>query len=118
MMLPNRERAFVERSKIEDYLLSLAHPGGRGKAEFFIRYGFRRERWAELAFALRGVGISNQVTTWVESLHGVRYVIDGLLLCPDHRNPRVCTIWLLQHWCDSPRLITAYPSRGNVNGNS
>lgn len=38
MMLPDRERARVDRAKTVDYLLSSSHPDGRGKAAFFTRY--------------------------------------------------------------------------------
>jgi hypothetical protein len=44
MMLPDRDRAHVDRSKITEYLLSLSHPDGRTKAAFFMRFGFRVER--------------------------------------------------------------------------
>jgi hypothetical protein len=41
---------YVDRSKIEDYLL---HPiNGRGKAAFFEAYGFSLARWDELHSAL------------------------------------------------------------------
>lgn len=45
MMLPDRDRARVDRTKITDYLLSLSHPGGRGNAAFFLGFGFRVEAW-------------------------------------------------------------------------
>lgn len=48
MLLPNKEGAYVDHVKIRDYLLAPTHPDGRGKAEFFMRRGFRSERWMEL----------------------------------------------------------------------
>ena len=47
MKLPNAEHARVDRAKVVDYLLSLEHGKGRGKAGFFLRFGFSRERWEE-----------------------------------------------------------------------
>ena len=40
MLLPNAERALIDRAKIRDYLLSLHHPVGRFKARFFTSLGF------------------------------------------------------------------------------
>lgn len=108
MMLPDSNRAHVDRAKIADYLLSLTHPDGRSKAEFFMRFGFKVEEWETLAKALREVGISNPVTSLVESPHGTRYTVDGLLRAPDGRTPMVRTVWIVESG-SPPRLITAYP---------
>jgi uncharacterized protein DUF6883 len=40
-VVPGCEQAIVEPAKVMDYLLSMAHPIGRGKAQFFLRFGFR-----------------------------------------------------------------------------
>ncbi len=108
MFLPDAERATVDRTKITDYLLSLSHPDGSSKAAFFTRFGFSAEEWEMLAAALKGVGASNPVTDLVESPHGTRYTVDGLLRSPDGRAPRVRTVWIVNSE-NPPRLITAYP---------
>ena len=108
MMLPNSNRTRVDRAKIADYLLSLSHPDGRSKAEFFMRFGFKVEDWEALANALREVGISNPVTSLVESAHGTRYTVDGPLRAPDGRAPMVRTVWIVDSG-NPPRLITAHP---------
>ena len=41
--LPDGEAAFVEPSKLTNYLLNLDHPVGRDEAAFLTRFGFRRE---------------------------------------------------------------------------
>lgn len=107
--LPDGDRAHVDSSKIIDYLLSQSHPDGRTKAEFFMRFGFRIERWQELAEALRAVGTSNPVVAVVESAHGVRYTVDGQMQSPDGRTPRVRTVWIAEPGGPGPRLITAHP---------
>lgn len=109
MMLPDSDRARVDRAKIADYLLSLSHPDGRSKAEFFARFGFTVEAWEVLADALRAVGISNSVTGIVASVHGTRYTVDGLLPTPDGRTPMIRTVWIVESGIQGPRLITAYP---------
>ena len=45
MRLPNAAQARVDRAKVVDYLLSTDHEKGRDKAEFFLRFGFSKERW-------------------------------------------------------------------------
>ena len=44
MKLPDADKAIVSREKAADYLLNPAHPDNGGKAEFFTRLGFRRDR--------------------------------------------------------------------------
>lgn len=108
MMLPDRDRARVERAKITDYLLSLSHPDGRGKAAFFMRFGFKAQDWEVLAVALRAVAVRNPATAIVESAHGTRYTVDGPLHAPDGRAPLVRTVWIVELG-SAPRLITAHP---------
>lgn len=109
MMLPDGDRAQVDRAKIADYLLSLSHPDGRAKAIFFMRFGFTVEAWEVLADALRSVGASNPVTGIVASAHGTRYTVDGPLPAPDGRTPMIRTVWIAEPDMSGPRLITAYP---------
>jgi len=108
MLLPDAERASVDRAKIADYLLSLSHPDGSSKAAFFMRFGFSAGEWEMLAAALKEIGTSNPVTDRVESPHGTRYTVDGSLRSPDGRTPRVRTVWIVEQG-NPPRLITAYP---------
>ena len=107
--LPNAERAHVERGKITDYLLSLENPAGHSKAVFLFRFGFRADRWEDLAEALRSHCQQNEVTDVVETSFGVQYAILGALETPDGRNPEVLSVWQIDHGSDYPRLITAYP---------
>jgi hypothetical protein len=65
--------------------------------------------FVELADALRMVGTSNPVSASVQSPHGIRYVVDGLLPTPINRSPRVRTVWIVEAGSAGPRLITAYP---------
>jgi hypothetical protein len=109
MKLPLAEYAFVDQSKIVDYLLSTTHPDGQTKARFFIGLGFDPNHWQKLAAALREVGTSNEVSASVQSAYGIRYVVDGVLDTPSNRSPRVRTVWILEPSNAGPRLITAYP---------
>jgi len=109
-LLPNLDQAYVDQAKITEYLLSSSHPDGWGKAEFFIRHGFRVEQWQELAGALRQIAAENPVTDVVETSYGTRYTVVGSLIAPDGRTPRLRTIWLIERGTSVPRLITAYPA--------
>ena len=109
MKLPDGDRAHVNRAKITGYLLSLAHPDGRGKAAFFMLFGFRIEQWEVLAETLRLLGCSNPVTGVMASAHGTRYTVDDPLRSADGRAPMVRTVWIAEPDIPGPRLITAYP---------
>src|SRR6266545_5634323 len=109
MKLPHAVKARVEKKKIVEYLLSASHPDGSAKARFFIRFGFTSKEWKIFAQALRQHGNDRDVIASIESRHGTRYSVDGMLETPDGRNPRVRTVWVLAKRSKSPRLVTAYP---------
>jgi hypothetical protein len=109
MRLPGVESGVVPRRKVEDYLLNLEHPIGGGKAKFFIRFGFIRERWEELAAALLRHAQENPATEILPDADGITYVIEGGLATPSGREPRVRVIWLVEAGGLAPRFITAYP---------
>lgn len=111
MRLPNAERARVEREKITGYLLSTISPRGRSKAVFFLSFGFSEDHWQSFAEALRLQGINHEVVKVVETVHGSRYHVEGILETPDGRSPQVRTVWQTDAGSDYPRLITAYPLR-------
>jgi len=109
MRLPNVEHLRVDREKVVDYLLSVSHPDGQAKAEFFRRFGFSLEQWGLFATALRLHGTTHPIAKIVESPHGTRYSVDGPIESPDGRNPQVRTVWILEKGGTNPRLITAHP---------
>ncbi len=108
-MMPGRENAYVDRSKVADYLLATTHPDGRSKAEFFQRFGFSIESDDVFITALVDIARDSEVVEVVESAFGTRYVIDGLLQAPNGRRPAVRTVWIVEAARPAPRLVTAYP---------
>jgi len=100
----------VDRSKVVDYLLNPAK--SHGKAAFFLRMGFQPERWEVLAQALKAQAVSGGVVAVIESLHGIRYSVDGELETPDSRSPgpRIRTVWIEELGSDEWRLITSHPA--------
>lgn len=109
MKLPNAERAVVEEDRIIGYLLNRGHRFGASKARFFAQFGSRLEEWTILAHALRKHGRQHEVSKLKETGFGPRYEVEGELMCPDGRRPRVQTVWQVDKGQIAPRLITAYP---------
>lgn len=109
MRLPNGIRAFVERDKVLKYLMNLRHPEGAGKARFFLSLGLRREEWPVLAEELLRVAAEGSVAQVVESAHGSKYIVDGVLHAPKGQTALVRTVWIRERGHERPRLITAYP---------
>ncbi len=105
MKLPHAELALVEQTKICDYLLSSSHRYGASKSRFFAKFGFRAEAWEELALALREHGRQNEVSRVRETGFGPRYEVEGELIAPDGRRPRVCTVWQVDEGQTVPRRI-------------
>ncbi len=62
-----------------------------------------------LANALREHGQRNEVMKRKETGFGPRYEVEGDLVAPDGRRPRVRTVWQFDEGRIAPRLITAYP---------
>src|ERR1035437_756248 len=109
MKLSNATKAVVERGKMVDYLLNPAHPDNGGKAEFFVKLGFRRTAWKTLAEALRTLAAKTEAAQSVKSSHGQKHVIVGRIESPAGKSPLVQTIWIVDSGSDVARLVTAYP---------
>ena len=110
MKLPNRENAFVPKSKIKDYLLSATHPSGRSKSKFFRRFGFDETNIEMFEQSLLKIVQTFEVTNEEISSHGKKYIIDGILYTPIDREVSIRTVWIIEHEDDRPRFITAYPN--------
>ena len=111
MRLPNSELAIVEKAKIADYLLSETHEDGRGKARFFLSFGFRSEEPEVLDRALLTLARTNDVDSVEPSPHGTKYVIVGAVQAPNGHKPVERTVWIIDNGQQVPRLITAFPGR-------
>jgi hypothetical protein len=109
MKLPNLKRASVRTEKISEYLLSPTHPTGRHKARFFGLFGFSRSTPETLIQSLIDHARLYEVSTVESTEFGARYTIDGALISPDGRNPRVRVIWIIESGGDIPSFVTAYP---------
>jgi Domain of unknown function (DUF6883) len=93
MKLPHADKVIVEREKIVDYLLNPEHRIGASKANFFMKFGFRADKWEVLAEALRVHAQINRVKRMHETGFGPRYEVEGALETPDGRQPMVRSVW-------------------------
>jgi hypothetical protein len=109
LKLPNHDKSTVPPTKITDYLLSLSHHDGRGKARFFASFGFSPRSWETLVEALRRHAAEHEVTRIESSPFGTRYVIEGTMFTPDGRAPLMRTVWFIETGEQIPRFVTAYP---------
>ncbi len=114
--MPGVVSAYAEEQKVAGYLLSTEHPDGRGKATFFMSFGFRVEVWEELSEALLRHARDNELVEAEETPFGVQYVVEGPLRVPDGRTPAVRSVWERRPGGGGPRLITAYPGKQRRRG--
>jgi hypothetical protein len=70
--------------------------------------GFSATEPAQLVAGLAGVA-NGEVVLGVESVHVVKYVVDGPLTSPTGKQAVVRTVWIIDRGEDVPRLVTAYP---------
>ncbi len=112
MKLPNHEQAMVPQRKITGYLLSPTHRDGRSKAAFFTRFGFSAASWEVLAEALRRHAADHNVMETEDTPFGTSYTIEGALVTPNGRAPRVRVVWFIETGETTPRFVTAYPLKG------
>lgn len=109
MKLPHVEQAVVPEAKIVLYLLNDAHPRGKEKAKFFLRFGFSVAEWKVMEKALLDHAAAYEVASTLDTPEGVNYAIEGALTTPDGRNPQVRTVWVIETDSEIPRFTTAYP---------
>ena len=110
MKLPNDQKAVIAKSKIVDYLLNLSSENGKAKAAFFLAFGFTIDQWEVMAQALKQHASKYEVASLeARPPFGIHYVIEGVLVTPDGRNPAVRVVWIIDEGDDQPRLISAYP---------
>lgn len=94
-----------------DYLLNRSHPDNGGKAAFFIGLGFFPERWPVLARSLVRLAAESEIVASVESVHGMKYIVDGRLKLRSGMSSGVRTVWIIDKGDQRPRLVTAYPRK-------
>jgi hypothetical protein len=110
MKLPHADQAIVDQAKISEYLLSPDHPQGSKKARYFEGFGFQSSQPDLLSDALKSLASSGEVSRVRQTGFGPCYAVEGNMVTPDGRNPRVRSVWMVDEGGVAPRLITAYPT--------
>jgi hypothetical protein len=95
MKLPNRENVYIPPSKLKEYLLSETHPIGRSKARFFHAIGFDETNVNVLEQGLIKMAYSQDVKEVVSSMHGTKYIIEGILKSPIGNPIQIRTVWII-----------------------
>jgi hypothetical protein len=108
MRLPFVDQASVSQTKLVEYLLNPDHPRGRGKAQFFLRLGFRREQPDILRQALLRLAATAEMAE-TKGMFGRKFVGAGELETPGGRTVHVVTVWMLADGAPPPQLVTAFP---------
>jgi hypothetical protein len=108
--LPNAEVAYIDVSKLTDYLMSTDHPRGKDKARFFTQFGFTLRNLDILTQSLKKHAANRSVAQIKNSEFGVKYVLECECETPDNRNPCIASVWIVEEGSSSPRFVTAYPS--------
>lgn len=109
MKLPFRKNAYIPREKLTHYILSETHAGGKLKAELFRKVGFTKTNASLLEKLLLNIAHTQEVKDIVESIHGIKYVIDGDIKTPRSKILKVRTVWILEPNKNTPRFVTTYP---------
>jgi hypothetical protein len=56
------------------------------------------------------LAVAAEAAEKLESTHGTKYVLEGIMTTPGGGAPRVRTIWIIDRGRNCPRLVTAYPA--------
>jgi hypothetical protein len=110
MKLPHGDSAQIPPGKLLGYLLSETHSVGRAKAKFFRSLGFNEANVNLLHRGLIRLAQSEDVKESMTTLHGTKYVIEGLLVAPSGRSVHILTVWIVDRGVEQPRFVTAYPA--------
>lgn len=109
MRVPSAQFAQIDRTKIEDYLLSPFHPVGRFKSFVFNALGYSRDDWRKLDADLRTHLRMNEVIETQRNAFGLKYVVSGNLLAASGAVADLIAVWIILDGESVPRFVTAYP---------
>lgn len=109
MKLPNKEKAYIPKAKITEYLLAEQHPVGGSKAKFFRAFEFNESNADLLERALLNVASSADTSQVKEVERGIKYVLIGDIQTPNGRTITIVTVWIIEKSQNNPRFVTAYP---------
>jgi hypothetical protein len=110
MKLPNAHTAEVPDRKLTGYLLDEQHPQNQGKAAFYAIGGFTLANPDELRSALLSHIATHEITKIIITDFGTRYVVEGLMSCPNGKQYPIRSVWFVDNGSELPKLVTVYPN--------
>ena len=77
----------------------------------FSGLGYSRAEPSPLIAALKSIAVVGTAIERLESVHGQKYVVDGMLMSHtgENRSRPIRTVWIVESSTGVPRLVTAYP---------
>jgi hypothetical protein len=109
MAIPNAASAYISPEKLTDYLLSLTHPVGGSKANWFHGLGYELMAATVLERDLLSLVRTSSDYSEKTSPFGTKYVVNGKITAPNGNEVNVTTVWIVESGSNVPRLVTAYP---------
>lgn len=105
----------IQEDKITNYLLNEEHPTGKGKAKFFISFGFSPNSPYELSGVLSehpktAKLLGEEPTDW-----GIRYTFACNIMTPKGSCVCIVSVWQVDNQTTTLRFITAYPDKKAAN---
>ena len=108
-LIPNADRAVIDREKLRGYVLSSTHPVGRFKARFFAALGYTPDQWRQFETDLRSQHLSQAADPPESGPHGHTFTIRAILKGPNGQAAAVRSVWFIATGSQVPRFVTAYP---------
>lgn len=109
MKLPFKEKAYIPKEKLTDYILSESHPVGSSKAKFFRGLGFDETNVGQLTKSILRIAKTNDVKDVRKFSYGTNYIVEGSIETPIGKTVIITTVWFAQTEKNRPRFVTAYP---------
>ncbi|MBD0364568.1 MAG: hypothetical protein ICV53_00475 [Flavisolibacter sp.] len=108
MLLPNADKAIINKEKITGYVLSFDHFEGRNKARVFASIlGIKKEHADYLMQAIRKAIQRNDAVKQSDSPFGTKYTLDFDLTF-GNKAATIRTAWIVEHEEGIPGLTTCY----------
>ena len=86
---------------------SIAHPDAFGKANLFIRYGFRQDRPDDFINSVIAHAQNSQIVSEFKTPFWGKIIVEGNLETSIKKLLMIRSIWILS--LESPILVTRYP---------
>ncbi len=107
-LLPNADRAVIDRAKLRDYSLNPNHPTGAHKARVLAAsLGLSPANVEVLHDTVRAAALSQPAVSGKLDEYGHRYVVD-LVMQRAGRQATVRSTWIIRIGEDFPRLTSCY----------